>query len=346
MSQFDNDKVYVFEDSDPKEEAVMTKYIGIDVPAYGCNLNCSYCYLDRNQERKIQFPKLNHSIKYIRNKLQKRNIGGSALIGICASGETLLADGIVELCVELLKEGHYIIIVTNATYSEGISKLIEAAGDYASHLMFKASFHYMELKKRNLLSKFADNITAIDQSKASFSIELMPHDELVEYIPAIMEYSYEFFGALPQLTIGRDEKNECKLLTKMSIEEYRKTWEVFKSEMFDLKMKYYMMHGTNCNAGRDSFFLEIDSGFMRRCLFADNLGNFYDDNTSLDFERVGDNCPLKYCYNCHAYVTIGVLPDYPSPSLAIIRDRERLDGRHWLKKDMRRFLDIKLYETK
>ena len=172
----------------------------------------------------------------------------------------------------------------------------------------------------------------------------MPHDELIEFIPEVLSFSLKNFGAYPQLTVGRDERNNRELLTKLSKEEYIRTWKVFQSEMFDLKMKFYMLHGTNCNAGRDSFFIDLYSGVMKRCLFPENMGDFYDDSISLDFERVGDSCPLNYCFNCHAYLTMGVMPDILAPTYLNIRDRVREDGTHWIKEKMRGFLNTRFYE--
>lgn len=332
-------------DADPFEKAAMKKYIGIDVPAYGCNLNCSYCYIGEKCNKEMAFPELIHSPKYIRYRLRKENIGGSALIGICASGETLLADKFDDICMELLKEGHYLMIVTNGITTKVIQKIIENANEYAEHVIFKISFHYLELKKKGLLEHFANNVNIISESKASYTLELMPHDELVEFIPEIMSFSMKKFGAYPQLTVGRDEQNSRKLLTKFSEEEYIRIWKVFQSEMFDLKMKFYMMHGTNCNAGKDSFFIDLNSGIMNRCLFSENISNFYDADVSLDFDRVGDSCPLDYCYNCHAYVTLGVMPDVLAPTYSEIRDRVKKDGSHWIKEEMRRFLNNKFYDN-
>lgn len=331
-------------DSDPEEKVIMKKYIGIDVPAYGCNLSCSYCYAGKKCSRETAFPELIHSPRYIRYRLRKENIGGCALIGICACGETLFADKFVDICTELLKEGHYLMIVTNGTSTNVIKDLIKNANEYAEHIIFKISFHYLELKNKGLLEHFTDNVNIINESKASYTIELMPHDELIEFIPEILFFSMKNFGAYPQLTVGRDEQNSRKLLTKFSKEEYIRIWQVFQSEMFDLKIKFYMMHGTNCNAGRDSFFIDLYSGVMKRCLFPENMGDFYDENVLLDFERVGDSCPLDYCYNCHAYVTMGVMPDVPAPTYLDIRDRVREDGTHWIKEKMRGFLNTKFYK--
>lgn len=334
-----------FFDADPDEKSEMKKYIGINVPAYGCNFACTYCYIDKKVKGKDAFPKMVHLPDYVRYRLSREKLGGCALIGICGYGETLLADRITDVCASLLKEGHYIHIVTNGVITSKIQEVLEKAGEYRKHIIFKISFHYLELKNSNLLEQFAENVKMIENSEASYSLELMPHDELIEYIPEILAFSLKKFGAYPQLTIGRDEHNNRKLLTNCSIEEYKRIWSVFESNMFDTRMKFYMMHGKNCNAGKYAFFFDLYTGEIDRCLFADRVGNIYDDECEYNFERVGDYCPMDYCFNCHVYATLGLMPDVDAPTYLDIRDRITVDGRHWIKDDMRRFLDIKLYET-
>lgn len=334
-----------FIDTDPIEKNVMKKYIGINVPAYGCNFSCSYCYLENKSTGNNAFPSLIHSPKYIRYKLSKKMLGGCALIGICGYGETLLADKITELCIGLLKEGHYLHIVTNGIITNKIQEILDKAGEYQKHILFKISFHYLELKKKKLLTKFIENIKIIENSEASFTLELMPHDELVESISEVLKFSLNNFGAYPQLTIGRDEHNGRKLLTQYSIDKYKDIWSVFHSEMFDMRMNLYLMHGHQCNAGKHAFFVDLYNGRIDRCIFTEGIGNIYDDECNYDFEEVGNKCPLDYCYNCHVYATLGLMPEINVPTYLSIRDRVTINGKHWIKSDMRRFLDIKLYET-
>ena len=61
--------------------------------------------------------------------------------------------------------------------------------------------------------------------KASFTIEVTPSDELIPYIDEMKEVSLREFGALPHITVARDEsKPDYPLLTKLSKDDYIKTW--------------------------------------------------------------------------------------------------------------------------
>lgn len=334
-----------FVDVDPNEQNIMKKYVGINVPAYGCNFACMYCYIDNKSEGEEAFPKLIHLPDYIRYRLGREKLGGCALIGVCGFGETLLADGLADICAGLLKEGHYLHIVTNGIITKKLQEILDKAGEYCKHIIFKISFHYLELKKKKLLKQFVSNVKKIEHSEASYTLELMPHDELVPYIQEVLSFSMENFGAYPQLTIGRNEHDNRKLLTRYSNEEYKHIWSVFESKMFEVRMNHYFMHGKNCNAGRDAFFVDLYTGRIDRCLFKEDIGNFYDDECKYDFERIGEQCPLDYCYNCHIYATLGLMSELFMPTYLDIRDRVTIDGRHWIKDDMRRFLNVKLYDV-
>ena len=91
-------------------------------------------------------------------------------------------------------------------------------------LEFKCSFHYLELKKKGWLERFAENVQKIWDAGASANIELAPSDELIPYIDEVKEFSMKHFGALPHLTILRDDRtSKIDYLTKMTEEEYDNT---------------------------------------------------------------------------------------------------------------------------
>lgn len=116
------------------------------------------------------------------------------------------------------------------------------------------------------MNKFVSTVKIIYNSLASYTIELMPHDEIISYIPDIITFSNDNFGALPQLTIGRKHTHNFELLSALTEEEYYNTWKVFNSDMFEMRMKLYMMHENNCKAGRKSYLLNLAKGNIRRCI--------------------------------------------------------------------------------
>lgn len=325
----------------------MKAYIGLLIPEYVCNLKCRYCYITQHQERHHLITDMKDLSGYIGKKLSNKNIGGSALIGLCGTGETFLGDEFIPICIELLKQGHYLHIVTNGVVTDKIRELIHCAGQYASHIFLKLSFHYEQLKKYNLLSRFAETVQFIDDSPASYSVELMPHDEIISDINEIKKYSMENFGALPQLTVGRDDTEDYKLLTNLSYEEYYSLWEQFDSPLFEYKMKMYKVKGKKCMCGQWGFNVDLETGNISRCTIVnESIGNLYDENMSLDFEAVGNKCPLDYCYNCHVYGPLGImLMDKKEPTYLQMRDRVKSDGTHWIKKPMANFLSQKIYDN-
>ena len=332
-------------DQNPFQQDIIKKYICINVPANVCNLRCSYCYLEQVEKCEFGLPQIYHRPEYIRYQLRREKVGGAALITLCGSGETLLCDKFADICCELLKEGHYLQIVTNTLLTEKIEELLDKAGDYQGHIFFKISFHYEQLKKRKLLEKFAKNVKMIGKSKASYTIELMPCDELIPLIEEIQEFSIEKFGALPHLTIGRDDSKEQKLLTNLTFDEYYKVWSVFDSELFRFKMNYYMCQTQKCHAGQYSIYVDLLTGTIMKCLGQQGVGNLYQRDAELTYEWVNNSCPLKYCYNCHSYATLGDMPHVNAPTYLAVRDRVMENGEHWVKEPMRKFIEQKLYDN-
>lgn len=334
-----------FVDVAPDNEFVLNKFINIGIAIDRCNLDCSYCYLPNKNCKEID-KKIAKNPKYVRMALSKKRLGGAALLNFCADGETLLWKEAPEVFYELLKEGHIISIITNGLITKTIRDILDTVGEYAENVFFKFSFHYGELKKKGVLDLFVENVHMVQKSKASFSIELMPYDEIEPYIEEVMAFSLKNFGALPQLTIGRDDQDGFKLLTKHSKEEYERIWSVFGSDMFNYKISNYMKAEKNCDAGKSSLHINYDDGIIRKCVCEKIVGNIYRDfGEKLEYSPIDDACSIKYCFNNHGYVLLGCIRKNEELTYSQIRDRVTLDGEHWVKENMRKIFSQKCFRN-
>lgn len=328
-----------------KKDNRLIKFIDCHVPYYNCNLRCNYCYVRQAMdfvERKPVF----HSPEFISEALSFERLGGMALINLCASGETMLAPGLIPIIKQLVNAGHYISIISNGTPTKAFEQLLMQDMDL-SHIFVKFSFHYLELKRLGLLKTFSDNVRMVRKAGCSITIELVPDDVLIPSIPEIKEFSMKEFGALPHTTIPRDDRvAELKVLTNQTLDEFGKTWN-FDSTMFNFKKStLYARRYENCMAGKWSFSLNLETGDMHKCAGNPFMGNLYDDITKeIIWEEVGARCCLPYCFNCHAYLSLGLVKEIDAPSYYEVRDRITVNGEHWVTDTMKEVFTQKLYDN-
>ena len=331
------------EDDNDDYEPKLCKYVDCLVPIGKCNLKCQYCYIgnSRNSDE-IHFY---HSPKFIRKALSKKRLGGTALINLCSEGETLLCKDLVRIVEELINEGHYISIVTNGTINRAINELINIQADL-KHIFIKFSFHYMEFKKLGLLDAFVENVHKIYNAGCSISIEITPSDEMVPYINEIKEFSLKAFGAYPHITVTRDESvKSFKILSEYSFEKYKEIWGTFESTMFDFKMNNVgIRRFENCMAGVWSLHLNLESGDLYKCTHNPLIDNIYEDlERTINLEPVMNKCCLPYCFNCHSYLALGAIPGLDTPTYYEVRDREMINGNHWIRNDIKKIFEQRLY---
>lgn len=322
----------------------LVAFLSVNVPIDYCNLQCEYCYVGQNHgffEKNTFF----FSPQFIRRAFSRKRLNGTALINFCGTGETLLCDELIDIVAELLDEGHYISIITNAVVTKNINKLLALKN--VDHLFFKCSFHYIQLLKGNRLKTFEENIRRIKESGASYSIELVPHDNLIPYINEIIEYSRDKFGALPHVTVARDEATtKMQILTKLSVEEYEKCWSIFDSKMFSFKMSHLNKQKEYCIAGRGTYLIDLCNGGTRPCAGGPEYTNVYDNiEKPICQKEVGNSCSCEYCFNNHAYFTLGMVKDIGGYSYTDIRDRKCCDGTFWLNEKMRNIFDQRICDN-
>lgn len=327
----------------------ISKCILIGVPTSICNLRCRYCYISQKQENFSETgtqANLQYSPDEWAKALSKKRLGGACYINICGGGETLLTKGISQYIYCLAKEGHYVEIVTNLTVTKVINEILSFEQDVLDRITFKCSFHYLQLKERNMLDIFTNNVKNIWAHNCSANIEITPDDELIPYIDEVKDYSLKHFGALPHLTIARNDLNNQEYLTNLSLEQYDKTWTQFDSSFWRFKKEIFNIRRNEyCYAGAWSLYINMENGKTTQCYRSNYSSNIFEDiDKPVDFVAIG-KCKEAHCYNGHALLTLGCIPNFTSVCYGNIRDRVRPDGTHWIQPKMLAFLNSKLEES-
>ena len=313
-----------------------------------CNFRCNYCYL---AQRPVSYqgiqPQMRYTPEQVGNALSIERMHGACFMNFCADGETLLTKNIDKYVHELVSHGHYAEVVTNLTATEVLDRFLVWNRDLLSRLEFKCSFHYLELKRKGWLDRFADNVRKIWAAGASANIELAPSDELIPYIDEIKQFSMANFGALPHLTILRDDRTSgIEYLTKLSMSEYDRIWSDFDSPFWQFKKTIFGVKQTNfCYAGGWSAYIDLTTGEATGCYGKVKLGNVFEKpEKPFPFKPIG-KCPIAHCYNGHALLSMGLIPDLQTPGYGYLRDRTKENGDHWLNQELRAFFDEKLADS-
>ena len=318
------------------------------IPVTACNIKCHYCYIVQRNQRKMGQAHLTYTPETIRKGLSLSRLGGIAYISICGAGETLLQKEMPEIVKYLLEEGHYINITTNGTVSYAFERIISITSpNYLKRLHFAFSYHYLELKRRNLFNSFWENVDRIRNAGCSFLIQLNLCDEYVPYIADIKRDCLEHVGAYPQVAATRDEKHlgsDVRLFTSHSQIKYEDIGNSFDSPLFRFTMKNFMVKRKEfCYAGKSSFVLNLSTGILKPC-YASNLSQNIFENTEkpIRFTAIGKHCKSLFCMNSSHFMAWGVIPSVPTPSYADLRNRQCNDGREWYTPTMKSALNQKL----
>ncbi len=332
--------------------STVKKVLLFRIPMSICNFRCHYCYL---AQRPVHYqgvqPEMKYSPEQVARALSAERVGGAAYMNFCADGETLLTKDLDQYVKALVEQGHYAEVVTNLSVTNALDKFLAWDKDLLERVEFKCSFHYLELKNRNLLDRFADNVHKIWAAGASASIEITPTDELIPYIDEVIAFSLRAFGALPHLTIARDDRTKgIDYLTALSPEAYRDTWSVFQSDFWDYKRSVFGKKQKRfCYAGAWSLYIDLTTGQARQCYEGKELGDiFADPDTALPHSPIGW-CPIAHCYNAHALLTLGCISRGSQVRYGDIRDRassrNELNGGHWLRSNLKAFYNSQLKES-
>lgn len=318
------------------------------IPVSICNFRCHYCYLSQREESfQGIHPEMKYSPEAFMKAMSPKRIGGLAFANFCADGETLLVKNIDQYVKVFVKQGHYAEVVTNLSVTSVLEKFLSWDKDLLKHLEFKCSFHYLELKKKGLLDTFATNVKKIWDAGASANIEITPTDELIPYIDEVIAFSEKHFGALPHLTIARNDKtSNINYLTNLDMDIYDQVWSRFKSEFWEFKKTIFGVKQNDfCYAGEWSIYVNLCSGEASACYGHVSMGNVFENPEQPFPKKPICKCPIAHCYNGHALLTLGLIPGATNVRYGDIRNRVRTDGTEWLQPELKNFFNTQLSET-
>lgn len=324
------------------------RFIDCYIPTEACNLRCHYCYITQRRKFNSKLVSFSHSPETIRAALSRKRLGGTALINLCAGGETLLAEDLLPIVRALIDEGHYVMIVTNGTLSLRFDQIAEWGREVLSHLFFKFSFHFLEMERLGMMDRFFANVQKMKDAGASFTVEITPSDELIPRIDDVKAVCMEKMGALCHVTIARDDRTSgIEILTAHDFETYKQIWGQFDSALFAYKSEiFYQKRKEFCYAGDWTTCLNLETGLLRQCYAGKALCNIYENiDAPIPFEAIGHACPMPHCYNGHAFLALGAIPEHKAPTYADLRNRICKDSSQWLRPEMKAFMDTRLDES-
>ena len=114
----------------------------------------------------------------------------------------------------------------------------------------------------------------------------------------------------------------------------------FKLDIFQKKIDAF------CYAGAWTLYIDLGTGTAKPCYGQlSNQNVFKDPKEPIIFNPVGKHCRQPYCYNGHAFLTMGVVPELKTPTYADIRNRICDNGKEWLSKDVKNAFSQKLFDN-
>lgn len=326
----------------------INKLILCFIPTNLCNLKCEYCLVSQTNEWEREDIIFRYPVDHVIKALSKERLGGECFINLTAQGETLLYKDIVPLTRGLLEEGHSVEIITNATVSKRIDEILQFPNELLTNLFFKCSYHYEQLKDTPMEKVYWSNIEKIKKSPCSFTLELMPYDKIANNVEDICSRCEEHAGAVCHATVGRDDaRNGKDLLTSKSKEEYKNDWAPLKSTMFDLKMTLFgIKRNEFCYAGAWSLLVDISSGEASQCYGRMNTQNIFEDlSKPIHFRPVGYSCTQPFCFNGHAHIAWGMIPELNAPTYYAVRNRTCKNGDNWVEGGCKELFNQKLKDN-
>ncbi len=114
----------------------------------------------------------------------------------------------------------------------------------------------------------------------------------------------------------------------------------FKLDLFNIKRKEF------CYAGAWSLYIKLATGEASQCYgFHPNQNIYKDISKPVSFRAVGAHCKQPFCYNGHAYLSLGLIPELDTPTYYEIRNRIDNRGSAWFSAECKEAFSCKLCQA-
>lgn len=300
---------------------VINNTITVYVPGRQCNLRCSYCYVSQCfDESKLEKAEFLYPVEHMIKAFSAKRIGISDIL-LIGGGETLLPPEIIPFVLGLLREGHYVEIVTNLTLQDRIKAIVEGCTpSMRERLLITGSLHYIELKKRGLLDTYFDIINYLRRNGVSCYPLLTISNEYVPLLEEIREVCLERINTLPQCQPAFKYLNKSdifaggKFLTDPVCDDdfVKKIDKLFQSKVFDFEIKMLPVNQRRlfCYAGQYGFIVDMKNGKVSKCHgFITNVNFFENLDKIIELEPVACECRVISCACQYRFLGQGFIPE-------------------------------------
>lgn len=241
-----------------------------------CNLDCQYCF-SKSPLRGIEVAPVD--IERVKSTLEK---SGKIFRISFTGGEPFAVPNIIELC-KALSDKHFISFNTNLTSP----KLFDLADsiDPGKVLEIHASFHFEELKNKNLIKRFLENYEILKNRGFNIRAEQVAH-------PALLNKTEE----IKLIFTERDWKfNFGSYFGKYNNKKYPERYSTEEIINFELKINEldkFEQKGEICNAGFNAAVV-FSNGDVYPCFqVKEKIGNIFN---SINFKTDLIVCKSKHC---------------------------------------------------